>query len=137
MEKKDIALKQLRAAAQLYNNGEYVCSITLSGAAEEILGKIAKVRTGTNHLENEVIYSKSIYKFLSSQIPSDNEIIKNINRVKNELKHNDKGINDWVDADFEYEAATLFIRAVKNYYDCYKAAPKDITINRLFEYLTL
>jgi hypothetical protein len=41
MEKKDIALKQLRAGSKHSNSGDYVCSITLCGAAEEIPGKIA------------------------------------------------------------------------------------------------
>jgi hypothetical protein len=137
MEKRDIAIKQIRAAAKLYNQGEYICSITLSGAAEEILGRIAKKRTTTNQLENEILFVRDIYEYLSGQSPNDTALIRQINRVKNELKHNDSGINEWVEADFEFEASRLFIRAVKNYYDSYKEFPKDRTITILFNFLTL
>jgi hypothetical protein len=64
-------------------------------------------------------------------------LISNINKVKNELKHNDSGENEWVDADFEDEAATLFVKAVKNYIDSYREFPKDRIIVNLFESLTL
>lgn len=112
MGKKDIALKQLRSSASHYNKSDYVCSITLSGAAEEILGRIAKERTKTNQLDNEVGYLKSVYGYLSGHSISDKELIHQINKTKNELKHNDKGTNAWVESDFENEAAMLFVRAV-------------------------
>jgi hypothetical protein len=67
MEKRDIAIKQLRASAKLYNAGDYVCSITLSGAAEEILGRIAKKRTKKNQLELEVQYLKGVYEYFSGK----------------------------------------------------------------------
>lgn len=137
MEKKDIALKQLRASAKLYNDGDYICSITLSGAAEEILGKIAKKRTKTNQLEDEIIYLKDICNFFSGETPPNKDIINKINKVKNELKHNDCGINDWVDADFENEATLIFVRAVKNFYRCYKELPNDRIIKSLFCFLAI
>jgi hypothetical protein len=105
MEKRDIAIKQIKASARHYNKQDYVCSITLSGAAEEILGRIAKKRTNTNQLEGEVIYLRNVYDYFTGQKPSDKELIQKINTVKNELKHNDNGDNLWVDADFENEAA--------------------------------
>lgn len=137
MEKKDIALEQLKAAARHYNKGNYICSITLSGAAEEILGRIAKKRTKTNQLEGEVIYLRSVYDYFSGQKPSDKELIQKINKVKNELKHNDSGDNEFVETDFENEAALLFVKAVKNYFDSYKEFPNDRIVKNLFEHLTL
>lgn len=137
MEKKDIALKQLRAAARHYNNCEYVCSITLSGAAEEILGKIAEKRTKSNMLKGEIEYLRGIYHFFSWGNPTDAELAGKINKVKNELKHNHSGINEWVEADFEHEAAMLFCKAVKNYFEAYDELPNDRIINRLFDRLTL
>lgn len=137
MEKKDIALKQLRASAKLYNESNYVSSITLSGAAEEILGKIATKRKKTNQLENEVIYLKSIYEYFSGHSVSDKELIRKINKTRNELKHNDSGTNEWFETDFENEAALIFVKAVKNYFICYNELPKDRIIRGLFENLTL
>lgn len=137
MEKRDIAIKQIKGAARHYYKEDYVCSITLSGAAEEILGRRTKKKRGTNQLENDVVYLRSIYDYFSGQKPSDKQLIKRINNVKNELKHNDNGENDWVEGDFENEAAMFFIKAMKNYFDCYKEYPADRTSKNLFEHLTL
>ncbi len=137
MEKKDIALKQLRAAAKLYNSGDYISAITLSGAAEEILGRIAKARTKINELKKETDYLKSVYDYFSSPVPNEKELISKINRVKNELKHNDSGVNNWIEADFENEAVMLFVKAVKNYFNAYGEMPNDKVINNLFNHSTL
>ncbi len=136
MEKRDIAIKQIKAAARLYNKQDYVCSITLSGAAEEILGRIAKKRTNINQLEVEVIYLRSAYQYFSGKNPSDKELIQIINKVKNDLKHDDSGDNLWLDADFQSEAALLFVKAVKNYLNCYKEFPNDKVTRNLFDHLT-
>lgn len=136
MEKKDIAVEQLKASARHYNNREYVCAITLASAAEEILGQIAKTRTGTNQLENELSYLRGIYDYFSGTTPPSRELIAKINSVKNNLKHNDGGENIWVEADFEFAAAELFIKAMRNYFDCYSELLNDRTSRYLFEHLT-
>ncbi len=82
MEKKDIALIQLRSSAKLYKSGDYISAITLAGAAEEILGCIAKARTKTNELEKDIVYLKSVYDYFSSPVPIGKESIAKINRVK-------------------------------------------------------
>jgi len=137
MEKKEIAFKQIKAAAKHYNSGDYICCITLSGAAEEILGKIVKKRRGFNQLDNDVTYAQNIYQYFSKQIPTKKEIIQNINKTKNELKHNDAGENLWIEADFENEASSLFVKAVKNYFDSFGELPKNRTIIKLFDFFTL
>ena len=136
MQKREIALRQLKAAAKHYQQREYVCSITLSGAAEEILGQLVKKRTGTNQLDSEVNYLRSIYQYFTKKIPTNRELIWEINKVKNELKHNDIGENKWVEADFEQEAASLFVRAMKNYFDCYQEFPSDEIAVNLFVAIT-
>ncbi len=43
MNKKSIALHQLNRAIELFlDEKDYICSITLSGAAEEILGRMVE-----------------------------------------------------------------------------------------------
>lgn len=137
MEKKEIAINQLRSAAKLFKGRDYISSITLSGAAEEILGRISKKRTQSNQLEREIEYLRGVYNYFSGQNPSDRTLKENINRVKNELKHNDGGENEWVHADFENEAVNLFVKVVKNYYNSYKEFPKYRIITRLFDHLTM
>ena len=112
-------------------------ALTLAGASEEILGKISKKRIGSNQLEHEIIYIKSIHKFFNRSCPSNKDLIKQINKTKNEVKHNDVGENLWVEADFENEFVIIFMRAVKNYFDAYKEMPKNKTIMNLFGHLAL
>jgi hypothetical protein len=132
MEKKDIALQQLNDSASLYRKGRYCSALTLAGAAEEILGKIAKKRTGRNQLEGEVEYLESVYRYFKIPIPPKRELVTQINSTKNELKHNDQGENLWVESDFENECVLLFVKAVKNYFDAYKEMPKSKAIMSLF-----
>jgi len=137
MEKKDIALVQLRAAAKMYNAADYVSCLTLSGAAEEILGKIAFRRTKSNEMENGVEFTKSIYTAFGKPVPLVKIIRDRINSVKNEVKHNDTGENSWVLADFEFEASMKFVAAVKNHFRAYDKMPADRIIMKLFDNLTL
>ena len=137
MEKKDIALEQLRSAAKHYKKKEYISAIILAGAAEEILGQIARKRNNTNEFEKETEYLKSIYKYYNKPLPEDNVIKGRINKVKNEIKHNDSGENLWVNSDFENEAVLLFVKAVKNFINAYNEPPKDKIIMSLFDFLTL
>ena len=137
MEKKDIAIQQLVDGSKLYETGHFVSALTLFGASEEILGKIAKKRTGSNQLEHEIEYLKTVYKHFNHPCPSNKDLIRQVNKIKNEVKHNDVGENSWVDADFESECVFIFMRAVKNYYFAYKEMPQNKKIMQLFENLAL
>jgi hypothetical protein len=52
---------QLKTAIKLFHQKNYICSITLSGAANDVFGKIAEKKTGIN------LYSiiKSFYDVLA------------------------------------------------------------------------
>lgn len=134
--KQNLALTQLGSAAELYMAGDFISSITLSAAAEEILGKIMKKNKGTNWLKGEVLFLGSVYEYCGKQAPSEKMLINIINKIKNNLKHNDAGENDVISDDFENEAALLFVRAVKNYYGAFDQMPKDASIINLFDELT-
>lgn len=137
MELRDIALAQLRAAARMYNEENYVCAITLAGASEEILGQMATKRGGFNQLQVAVAYHKSVMRFYGKSEPSDRDAKSWLNKLKNSMKHNDAGENSWLDPEFfEDEAAVLIVRATKNYITCYKDLPPDRIIRSLFLHLT-
>lgn len=128
IEKKDIALKQLRRAIQLYRENDYVCSVTLAGAAEEILGKITTKREGYCSLDVHEKEIKEMAKFFMAPIPEKKKIYYLMNAVKNELKHNDSGDNVYLKADFESHAFELISRAIMNYRIAYQANPPDRVI---------
>jgi len=127
-EKRDLALIQLRRAVQLHNQGDFVCSVTLAGAAEEILGRIAQKRAGTTALEGHEHFSSEIAGILGVPPPEKKDVRDAHNRTRNELKHNDDGENAWLKADFEFEAQALIDRAICNYWLAYDTAPTDRVI---------
>jgi len=129
MEKKDIALAQLRRAIQLFEENDFICATTLAGAAEEILGKLAMQRFGTNALDQDVCFWEGMADYFGKPAPEKKKIIDVLNRTRNELKHNDSGENLYVKADLELEAQSLIDRAISNYLLAYSQAPKDEVIN--------
>jgi hypothetical protein len=87
ISKLDAALRQLDVAIRLFFEGDYVSSLTLAGAAEEILGKLSE-RAGlsvsidilTNH------HRKDTDPALSNE--KSKEVISGVaNRGRNQAKH--------------------------------------------------
>jgi hypothetical protein len=134
LEKRDLALRQLRRAVQLFNQGDFVCAATLAGAAEEILGRIAKRRTGSNALDGHAHFWSQIAGIFGKPPPERKRVVESHNRIRNELKHNDSGDNEWMTADFQFEAQHLIDRAIRNYWLAYDTAPADRIINNYVEF---
>jgi len=133
-EKRDLALRQLRRAVQLFNKGDFVCATTLAGAAEEILGPIAKKRVGTTTLEGRARFWSQMATVFGKSPPEMKKVVSSYNRVRNQLKHNDSGDNEWVTADFEFEAQDLIDRAIRNYWLAYDTPPTDRIIKNYVEF---
>src|SRR5438046_9785969 len=91
--KIDIALLQLRTAVQLYNKGNYISSLTLAGASEEILGQIAKNKSGTNALIDDKVWTDQIADYFKKQRPALNKLAYIRNKAKTHIKHNDRRCN--------------------------------------------
>jgi hypothetical protein len=128
-EKRDLALRQLRRAVQLFNKGDFVCATTLAGAAEEVLGRIARKRVGTNSLDDRAHFWSQVADMFGKTPPNRKRVMEAHNRLRNQLKHNDTGDDDWVTADFEFEAQDLIDRAIRNYWLAYDTPPDDRIIN--------
>lgn len=133
-EKKDIAIAQLRKAIQLFNANEYICAVTLAGAAEEILGKIAKKRCGTTVLEGESYFWDQLAEIVNRPKPDRKKVIAVLNRTRNELKHNNSGENIFFEADFEFEAQCLIDRAIRNFWLAYDTALRDRIVDNYVRY---
>src|SRR5260370_24755805 len=95
-EKRDLALRQLRRAVQVCNQGDFVCATTLAGAAEEILGRIAEKRAGTNALDGHAHFWSQLADMVGKTPPDRKKVMEAHNRLRNQLKHNDSGDNEWV-----------------------------------------
>ena len=113
--KTGIGISQLRNAVRHFYSKEYESSITLAGAAEEIFGKMAKKKLGYNAIDSDVLFFEGVAQMLGKPKPVRRKIISTVNRIKNELKHNDTGDNQIVEGDFENEACMQISKAIKNY----------------------
>jgi hypothetical protein len=92
-EKRDLAMRQLRRAVQLFNQGDFVCAATLAGAAEEISGRIAHKRTGTTALDRHSHFWSELAGIFGKPPPERKKVVEGHNRGRNQLKHNDSGDN--------------------------------------------
>jgi hypothetical protein len=106
---------QLKTAIRLYSSRNYVASITLSGAANEVFGQIADGKTGVNSFKAV----KSMYDILSQFFKMNHvslkSVIYDLNSGYNEMKHNNSKKDYPVLLNFEYEAHELIMGALMNY----------------------
>jgi len=138
MTKSDIAMNQLRTSIQLYNKGNFISSITLAGAAEEILGKIAAKKANRNALLDEKVIIDQLAEMFNKQKPALKKVIESRYKTKNELKHNDLGKDSEVkNIDFRYQAEELIIGAINNYMIIFDKEPKDRVIKSFWEWISL
>jgi hypothetical protein len=112
IHKLRIAFVQLETAIRLFlDDKNYVCAITLAGAAEEILG------TYTKKLTNENAYSllcNDLHKTFNGKFTKDEVGKKFINFSRNELKHFNIPEHEEVEIDLEFEAISFILRASYN-----------------------
>ena len=136
LAKKEIAVAQLRRAIQLYEMNDFVCALTLAGAAEEILGKIALHSADTNALQQDVSFVSDLVddaasRGLVAEAASPAKLISRRNRARNEAKHEDQGNPERiVPCDFQVAAEEMIDRALRNWSIAFGSDPSDRVITR-------
>jgi hypothetical protein len=120
INKLDIAIVQLHTAIDLFlNQNNYICSITLAGAAEEILGNY----TGSHkEIKAHTLLINGLNKLYNENDKWINDNI--INYDRNNLKHHSQKNSDTLEIDPEFSAIVSIVRAVYNY----KACKQQLTI---------
>lgn len=109
LSKVDLAVIQFESAITAFRAGAFVEAITLSGAAEEILGTLCKSRKGENALE--------IYKKIAKSYDSNLEEKKYgdyLNKHRNALKHVDVSKDFYINVNIEH-AKDMLVRATINF----------------------
>ena len=116
MTKREAAFLQLRRAFLLFAyERDYLCTITLAGAADEILGKMARRSNGLEPaIEEEVKIIRDIMQKQGYEA-SDNEVRDDLLYPRNALKHLRIGEREDIVFDFAEEAEAIIDRAVTNY----------------------
>jgi hypothetical protein len=138
--KRKIAVTQLRRAILLYQEGDFICSITLAGAAEEILGRMAAQRGHPTALDDFAKRDRKLWEWAAAKesrltVPGDAELRRRLNRVRNEAKHNDSGRDKRVKAIYDYEADEMLTRCMFNYLTLYGKPPRDKVISEWWDYV--
>lgn len=109
LSKVDIAVIQFESAIYAYQNGAFVEAITLAGAAEEILGKLCKVKNMNTALESY----KKIAESYDENLESEKFIIY-LNKQRNALKHLDVDKEFYTEVNIE-DAKLMLARACINF----------------------
>lgn len=125
LTKRRIALIQMEQSLNLLEAGDYISSLTLAGAADEILGHIVARKGKVPCVKRDAAWLGSIYELFGKQRPSEKKLIAIENRIRNELKHQDDGRNIWVEADFQFEAEGMLLRCMYNHFDAFGRFPKS------------
>lgn len=106
--KIDAAIDQLDWAIKLFlDHKSYVPSITLAGAAEEIIGQTLGSEAAFNILKERLSTKTSLSPAVVSQM--------HLNKAKNWLKHwQDMKDEETIEIELETEAIQYIVRAVTN-----------------------
>ena len=103
------ASHQLEKAISLFLEGDHLCSVTLCGAAEELLGKLSKQAGHDVAVEYIAAYHAADFSATGEDM-TRTEIISSLNRARNGAKHYTPGCDvlpiDWADS------FTLLMRAI-------------------------
>lgn len=119
----EVASEQIDWAIRLLiDHQAYVSAITLAGAAEEIMGKIAP--------KNAFIAMTKGYSIVLGI--DEKEIAKALNTTRNLLKHWDKEKPEEMRIDTEKEAISMIVRCIFNFAQFGKTIPSQAT--RFFEW---
>lgn len=109
----DLAVEQLQIALDLFLDGtSHVSSLTLAGAAEEILGKEAELSGRGSHLREELEMANHLQKIWPGGQTKWKDFIAEKNASRNSAKH----LNDQkaLTADLEEAACWMLVRALAN-----------------------
>ncbi|MGA7540699.1 MAG: hypothetical protein WBW93_18225 [Steroidobacteraceae bacterium] len=121
LTKLQVATSQLRLSIALFmEEREHISVITLAGAAEEILGKLAAAAGSTPALNRRAEGARRLHVALWGNDPGD-KVFKNVkNKTRNELKHLSCGAP--LTIGLERECLRMLDRAVENYRLLHKRA---------------
>jgi len=114
LSKIEIGKRQLVTAIDLYlQNADLVSVVTLAGAAEEILGKLAKAQGGNSALDDLVERLCAMHKAGFNESVDPRKFSELRNRARNDFKHISSGVP--FDGNLEREAGSMIRRAIQNY----------------------
>jgi len=122
----DIARIQLEEAIKQFISENFLCSLTLAGAAEEIFAGLLRVQNRDPAIEASYSAIEKMRENLKTDVMENKnkrEVIREWNNAKNRLKHHDENKGDNITFNPCDEAYGMIKRALVN------SSMFDITIN--------
>jgi hypothetical protein len=111
---ESIAERQLLAALKMWEEADYISSITLAGAAEEILGKRMRrlgLEPSFDNMKSAIV--QLARKFGETTPNLDKLVADMMNQTRNELKH--YAGDEMLEFDLREDAHEMLERAIANY----------------------
>lgn len=113
--KVELAKTQLNKAIALFlSEHDFVCALTLAGAAEEILGRSLQARGDKNSLQSKYEALKPVRDMFGSDQKGWQHFANEENYAKNSVKHMSDD-SEMVSLDLEAAACWMIVRACDNY----------------------
>lgn len=113
LTKLEVAEHQVERALRLLEENEYVCAITLAGAAEEILGKLLEKQGKEHALGSFVKTCVATGKIAYNENWSRKDFAEMANSFRNDLKHYTDGQAITIPRE---AAVEILDRAIENFY---------------------
>lgn len=112
--KKQLALEQLNYACKLFLQGEHISAISLGGCSESLAEEIIKAKDEKPGSDWIIRFIRFLRERSGKASPSDRDIMREVNWVKNCLKHHKK--SDPLDIDFDAKLSSFLVikRAIEN-----------------------
>ena len=115
-QRTDLAKEQLDIALDLFlTSKSFVATLTLAGAAEEILGKALRQEGKKTALEQQHSTISSFRTFLERNNFTLKDYINEKNRARNAAKHMDLASHATITVDMQDEALWMLVRALDHY----------------------
>lgn len=117
ISKTEIARLQLTEAISLFIKEKFLCALTLSGAAEEILARILNARDEKSIVEESFEQIQKIREATGLAVmgnKSKKEIFNQWNAARNTVKHHNKSENEIVRINLFDEGYWMIKRALAN-----------------------
>lgn len=117
LRKVEIAGVQLTEAINLFMSEKFLCALTLAGAAEEILGRLALMEgqpSTTQVSAAKILELKNKLGLTSLKFVTEKSLFQSWNAARNTAKHHDKYDPDPVVMNFCDEAYWMIRRALAN-----------------------
>jgi hypothetical protein len=128
----EVASVQLEKALRLFQGKDYVCSLTLAGAAEEILGKLAQEEGLRTALDEEADLVMAM-KWLPPGAKARKQYIAFLNLPRNSLKHRISDPASIIPSKWQTAAADMLHRACLNYRRATGDFPSSETFHRFLQ----